>query len=199
MSFRAWPLDGRMRQTCRSVGNNYSRGKILNNPKQNCYLCGVPVREYDLKPGEKHPSDELTLDHIPPMGLFPKPRPDDLIKVPCCFECNNKHSGFDERLRIVASMPFDRNEVGQRILDEKVIGSTFARERQMQFVEKLAVTMQAVSERPELIRAGIDDQEFKDGMIRITKGLLFTLHPDFDFYNQLLKPFTFGSSLLLSH
>ena len=57
----------------------------------------------------------------------------------------------------------------------------------MQFVEKLAVTMQAVSERPELIRAGIDDQEFKDGMIRITKGLLFTLHPDFDYYKSTFE------------
>jgi hypothetical protein len=72
------------------------------NPKQNCYLCGVPVRKYKLKPGEKHPSDELTLDHIPPIGLFPKPRPANLITVPCCFKCNNKHSGFDERLRIIA-------------------------------------------------------------------------------------------------
>jgi hypothetical protein len=140
--------------------------KLKSNPNMRCYLCDVPLKEYNVKPKEQTPADAFTVDHVPPEGLFPKPRPGNLIEVPCCFVCNNKHSGFDERLRIVASMPFDRNEAGQRILDEKVIGSTLAKERQMQFVEKLAASMQAMPERPGLFRAGkgIDDQEYKDGM-----------------------------------
>jgi hypothetical protein len=154
------------------------------NPEMRCYQCDVPLKKYTVKPGEQSPADAYIPDHVPPKGLFPKPRPNNLIEVPCCFECNNKHSGFDERLRIYASMPFDRNEIGQRILDEKVIGSTFARERQMQFLEKLAASMQAVPERPELIRARIDDQELKDGMIRITKGLLYALHPTFNYHKS---------------
>lgn len=148
-----------------------------DNPKLRCYLCDVPLNEYKLKPGEHRPADALIPDHVPPEGLFPKPRPDNLIKVPCCFACNNKHSGFDERLRIVAAMPFDRNEVGQKILDEKVVGSTLARERQMRFVEKLVLSMRAVPQRPELIRARVDGQEF-------TKGLLFALHPGLDYHKS---------------
>jgi hypothetical protein len=160
--------------------------KLKFNPGMRCYQCDIPLKEYSGKPGERWPADAFSPDHVPPEGLFLKPRPDNLIEVPCCFECNNKHSGFDERLRIIASMPFDRNEVGQRILDEKVVGSTFAQNRQMKFVEKLAISIRSVTERPELFRVGkgIDSQEFKDGMIRITKGLLFALHPALDYHKS---------------
>jgi hypothetical protein len=160
-----------------------------NNPAKKCYLCGVPVREYKLKAGEKHPSDELVPDHVPPKGLFPKPRL-DLIEVPCCFSCNNKHSGFDERLRIIASMPFDRNKAGQKILEKEVIGGTMAKGRQMRFVEMLLASMETVPGRPGLIRTRIDAQdaqEFKEGMIQITKGLLFTLHPNIDYHRSIFK------------
>jgi hypothetical protein len=37
-----------------------------------------------------------TLDHIPPKGLFPKPRPSDLITVPCCRPCNKSFEKDDE-------------------------------------------------------------------------------------------------------
>jgi hypothetical protein len=154
---------------------------VSNNRNQNCYLCGIEVREYKLKPGEQHPSDQLIPDHVPPKGLFPEPRPDNLIEVPCCFSCNNKHSGFDERLRIVAVMAFDRNKIGQKILDEKVIGSTMEKGRQMEFIKKILATMQPVRDQPGLIHAKIEAQEFKEGMIQITKGLLFTLHPTFNY------------------
>ncbi len=162
--------------------------RVVNDtPKMRCYLCDTPLKEYKLKPGEQHPSDALIPDHVPPEALFPKPRPGNLIKVPCCFACNNKHSGFDERLRFVAAMPFDRNKVGQKILDEKVMGSTLAQERQMQFVGKLVGSMQAVGDRPELKRTCVDGSEFNEGMIRITKGLLFTLHPSFDYRSSTFR------------
>ena len=43
---------------------------------------------------------ELTDDHIPPKNLFPKPRPNNLIRVPCCYSCNNTASKDDEYLRL---------------------------------------------------------------------------------------------------
>ncbi|HTS10407.1 MAG TPA: hypothetical protein VMP68_32885 [Candidatus Eisenbacteria bacterium] len=45
-------------------------------------------------------------DHIPPAGLFSKPRPADLITVPSCSECNAGASLDDEyfRLAITAGM-----------------------------------------------------------------------------------------------
>jgi hypothetical protein len=154
---------------------------VDNDLSQHCYLCDIPVRKYELKPGEKHRPYDLVPDHVPPKCLFPEPRPDNLIAIPCCFECNNKHSGFDERLRIVASIPFDRNEAGQKILDEKVVGGSLAKGRQMRFLENLLASMKTVPEHPERFRFRTDDREFREGMIRIAKGLLFNLHPSFDY------------------
>jgi hypothetical protein len=145
------------------------------------------VRKYRVRPGQKHPPDELVPDHVPPKGLFPKPRPDNLIKVPCCFICNNKHSGFDERLRMVASMPFDRNDAGPRILHEKGEGKTLAEGRQRQFAGKLIASMKATPEYPKLPVMRVETPEFEEGMIRITKGLLFALHPGFDYFSSMFR------------
>ncbi len=42
---------------------------------------------------------ELTRDHIPPENLFPKPRPNDLMTVPSCLDCNGPASKDDEFFR----------------------------------------------------------------------------------------------------
>jgi hypothetical protein len=55
-----------------------------------CAICGVNLA--------------TTNDHIPPKGIFPKPRPSDLITVPACAECNNGASQFDERFMVYLSM-----------------------------------------------------------------------------------------------
>jgi hypothetical protein len=48
--------------------------------------------------GEHKP---LTDDHIPPKNLFAKPRPNDLITVPCCLDCNSGFQKDDEYFRTV--------------------------------------------------------------------------------------------------
>lgn len=157
---------------------------MTTKTREHCYLCGIPVQRYSLRAGEKPPPDFRTRDHVPPSGLFPSPKPSNLIAVPCCFRCNNEHSGFDERLRIVASTPFDRNKVGQKILEDQVVGGTLAKGRQMKFFAKLLASMQPAAEHPDLIRVRMDAREFEQGMIRITKGLLFVLYPRFDYHRS---------------
>jgi hypothetical protein len=49
-------------------------------------------------------SSPTTRDHIPPKGIFPSPRPDDLITVPCCISCNQGASARDERFRAYLSL-----------------------------------------------------------------------------------------------
>jgi len=39
---------------------------------------------------------KLGVDHVPPKSLFPKPRPNNLITVPACRECNEGESTHDE-------------------------------------------------------------------------------------------------------
>ena len=150
---------------------------------ERCYLCGISLRIYDLKPGEKPPADSKTRDHVPPVGLFPDPKPSDLVTVPCCFKCNNTHSGFDERLRALAALPFDRNSAGNLILTEKVIKRTFANARQADFVKSIVNSMHQLP-GSDLIRMRIPADEFRAGAVRITKGLLAFLHKGLDYYGS---------------
>jgi len=54
--------------------------------KQICAICGI--------------RKAVTKDHVPPRGIFVKPRPNNLIKVPACVPCNNRASDLDERFRV---------------------------------------------------------------------------------------------------
>lgn len=55
-----------------------------------CAICGI--------------KEATTLDHLPPKGIFPKPRPSNLIKVPACAECNNHSSELDEAFRMYLAL-----------------------------------------------------------------------------------------------
>jgi hypothetical protein len=55
-----------------------------------CGYCGSP--------------SPATRDHIPPKGIFPSPRPNDLITVPSCASCNQSASGSDELFRVYLSL-----------------------------------------------------------------------------------------------
>ena len=47
---------------------------------------------------------ELTKDHIPPKTIFPKPRPNNLITVPSCYECNDSAKKDDEYFGVMMAM-----------------------------------------------------------------------------------------------
>jgi hypothetical protein len=43
--------------------------------------------------------EATTSDHAPPECFFSKPRPSNLITVPCCLKCNREYGKIDERAR----------------------------------------------------------------------------------------------------
>lgn len=62
-----------------------------------------------------------TRDHIPPRGLFPAPRPHNLVTVPACEKCNHGSSLHDEYFRLTVatgsrSSPQSFSLLQQRIL-----------------------------------------------------------------------------------
>ncbi len=75
-----------------------------------CAICG-------LRPG-------TTRDHVPPKGIFAKPRPDNLITVPACTICNNDASGLDERflVNLGIHVSFHGGE-GGRLFKERVLST----------------------------------------------------------------------------
>ena len=50
----------------------------------------------------------LTSDHVPPACLFSKPRPSDLVTVPCCSSCNREFMKDDEYFRIAVTTGIDK-------------------------------------------------------------------------------------------
>lgn len=48
--------------------------------------------------------DAVSMDHVPPRNIFPKPWPADLITVPACDECNSGSSPNDEEFRVGLSL-----------------------------------------------------------------------------------------------
>lgn len=74
-----------------------------------CYLCGAPA---------------TTRDHIPPRGMFPQPRPLDLITVPSCEKCNNTCSRDDEYFRTVVAAISGDSPQSLRLLKQRIIPRT---------------------------------------------------------------------------
>src|ERR1700733_5132329 len=71
-----------------------------------CYLCGNPA---------------TTQDHIPPLGIFPKPRPTNLITVPACNDCNGNTTLHDEYFRVVVSATSNDSPNSLTLLHQRII------------------------------------------------------------------------------
>ena len=73
-----------------------------------CYLCRA--------------TENLTRDHVPPENLFPKPKPSNLITVPCCKTCNEGFSKLDEQFRAFVSSAANVTEIGKMVMRSYVFG-----------------------------------------------------------------------------
>jgi len=79
---------------------------IPSGNRRECYLCGAPA---------------TTEDHVPPQGMFPKPRPHNLIKVPACGPCNNGRSLDDEYFRLVVAALSDDSPQSMVLLHQRIL------------------------------------------------------------------------------
>jgi hypothetical protein len=66
----------------------------------------------------------LTKDHVPPKSLFPKPRPDNLITVYSCDNCNLGTAKDDEYFRLMTTIREDalNHPAANRILQRRSFG-----------------------------------------------------------------------------
>lgn len=138
-----------------------------------CYLCGA--------------TENLTRDHIPPKGLFPKPRPSNLYTVPCCEPCNNGASKADEYFRVAASSLINAHPTGKASF-ERVIGSTLPSGRIRKEIADLRDLVEPVTLRTptgdiEARLHGFDASLICRCLVRITKGFLAASHPELDSAN----------------
>lgn len=72
-----------------------------------CVLCGN--------------APATTRDNVPPGSVFNRPHPSDLVRVPSCFECNNKASALDEKFGVYLSLHVgDDTENGMELYAKKI-------------------------------------------------------------------------------
>ena len=68
----------------------------------------------------------MTKDHIPPKSLFAKPRPNNLITVPCCLDCNQRWTMHDEYFKLMLLMRGDVSSHPEAIrLQPSIIRSVY--------------------------------------------------------------------------
>jgi len=64
--------------------------------------------------------EATTRDHVPPKAIFPKPKPNNLVTVPACKECNNGASDYDDLFKVYLSMHTAGNsEIAMKLFREK--------------------------------------------------------------------------------
>jgi len=102
---------------------------------------------------------------------------------------------------MIAALEIRRNEGGKKILSDKVFGSTIRKLRQPNFLEQVRSTMRdevlMTEQGPMHVKKfSVPATEFFDCVIDITKGLLTTFYPQFDYHAQHFKALDFHSATL---
>jgi hypothetical protein len=134
-----------------------------------CVICG------------KRPA--TTVDHIPPKGIFPKPRPRNLITVPACFSCNQESSKYDESFMVYLSLHVGTDSPESKRLWEKHAIRTVKHNRRLR--TRLVTTMRRVDVKSPggiIIGQGVGsswDSEAHDRVVeRMIRGLYFYHYRD---------------------
>jgi hypothetical protein len=99
-----------------------------------------------------------TSDHVPPKALFPKPRPQDLITVPACENCNGSAAEDDAEFKVAVGLQIDPRK-----------GDPFKA-----LVDSTHRTLQKSALRQKLFRESKDIYVEIDGMYVRSKSFLWS-------------------------
>ncbi len=124
---------------------------------------------------------ELSKDHVPPKNLFGKPRPDNLITVDSCIDCNRSFEKIDEYFRaIIATLEESEKHPVAKELWETKIQLSFLKPSKIGFREMIRQSMKSVDIVSEggillgkRIAYEIDANRFFDVIRRTVKGLFW--------------------------
>lgn len=123
-----------------------------------CAYCGIKLAE--------------TRDHIPPKGIFNKPRTHDLITVPACSTCNHGFSSDDELFKVYMGFHAARSSANGEKLFKKGAVPTLKRKKGL--IGKIMGTSQkVVVEGREYYQVQWDSDLYDRLVERIARGLFF--------------------------
>lgn len=139
--------------------------------RPHCYVCAATT--------------DLTEDHLPPEGFFPPGTP-NLITAPLCSSCHKPFDKIDEAMRLWLSAMIGGSPAGKWIWKNKVLGSTFVRSPKLRaYIQEHHFTPLHFDTDHGVVTGGLltVPQECAMPFIRrLTKGLLYNLHPEYDYF-----------------
>lgn len=121
--------------------------------------------------------DGTTRDHVPPKAIFPKPRPNNLITVPACLECNNGASDNDDLFKVFLSLQAaGNNEIARRLFQEKTVRTLKRNQSLLTLILEEAKELQIINNQGNIeTRTGVlwDSAAHDAVMERTIRGLYF--------------------------
>ncbi len=124
--------------------------------------------------------EATTRDHVPPKAIFPKPRPNNLITVPACSECNNGASDLDDLFKVFLSMQAaENNDIAKQLFEEKTTRTLERNKSLLDKISKEAQELQILNQHGQIeTRTGVLwDSRAHDAVIeRTIRGLFFHHH-----------------------
>jgi hypothetical protein len=132
--------------------------------EQLCVICG------------EEPA--TTRDHVPPKGIFCKPRPDNLITVPACANCNNGASALDEAFLVNLGLHVStKGSEGERLFNEKVLPALKRNQKKLAEVlgkaKRVELTTPAGIVHGEAYASQWDSEAHDSVLERMVRGLTF--------------------------
>lgn len=140
-------------------------------------------------------NEATTKDHVPPKGLFPDPKPSDLLTVPACLECNQGYMQDDEYFQIsMSAQAAYREPNATTIWREKVVPGLNRdplivrpnrrplRTKILKGMVRASITTPAGIKTGEVLAIPFDIARTERVVKRIVQGLLWAL------YNRRLPP-----------
>jgi hypothetical protein len=139
-----------------------------------CYICATT-----------DPAS-LTNDHIPPRGFFPEERRENLIVAPLCESCHRKLSDDDEAMRLWLSLSAGASKSGKWIAKHEAMPNLLKKPKLLAQVKK-HIRHTFVFENAQFRDADeitMPQARVKPFIRRITKGLLYTFQPNYDYFRD---------------
>jgi hypothetical protein len=138
-----------------------------------CYICCA--------------TEKLTDDHLPPKGFFPPKERENLITAPLCDKCHKTFTKVDETMRAWLSAAGGKSDAGKWIWKNKVMGSSFRRSPRLLAHIRKRHFQPIFDQTTGNMKGGLITYPQANAIPfirRLTKGLLYTLHPEYDYHSD---------------
>ena len=91
-----------------------------------------------------------TRDHVPPKSIFPTPRPNHLVTVPCCFDCNNGASELDDLFKVYLSLQAaGTNEIATALFEKKTLRTLERNQRLLNTINEQSTRVKITNDEGE--------------------------------------------------